>query len=119
MSNEKSDLGLGLIRLNLNDKEKIKETLINVISADLDLSENEEYFQDDTLELGYESEAERIVDEAMKDAELNTLNDLEVLFVNVFDTIGEQDFFGACDYEVEIISDDEVIIAYAYGGYDN
>ncbi|HEY6143780.1 MAG TPA: hypothetical protein VIV55_10250 [Flavobacterium sp.] len=44
----------------LIDKNSIDEnTLQPIFEIDSDFSENEEYFRDDTLELGFENEAER------------------------------------------------------------
>jgi hypothetical protein len=40
---------------------------------DEDFTSNEEYFRDDTLKLGYSSEAERIIDEVLRDKELSTI----------------------------------------------
>ena len=40
---------------------------------DEDFTNNEEYFRDDTLKLGYSSEADRIVDEVLRDKELSPI----------------------------------------------
>ena len=40
-----------------------KKSLIEIFLVDTDFKENEEYFRDDTIELGYENEAERVSEE--------------------------------------------------------
>ena len=52
--------------IELKDEEVTKEQLMELF-FDLDFTENEDFFQEDTLSLGYESEAERLSTEFLKD----------------------------------------------------
>lgn len=47
--------------LDTTSEESIKKGLYNIFRHDCDFTENEEYFRDDTLSLGYNDEAERII----------------------------------------------------------
>lgn len=47
--------------LDTTSEENIKEGLYNIFRHDCDFTENKEYFRDDTLSLGYNDEAERII----------------------------------------------------------
>lgn len=119
MSNCTSGLGLGLIKLDLNNREEVISELIGILSVDLDLAENEEMFRVDTLELGYESEAERIVDEETKGKEFTTGEEFKYIFEEVFGWISNDSYFCVCSYEILDLGDGIIVLAYAYGGnYD-
>lgn len=51
--------------IELKDEAVSKEDLMDLF-FDSDFTENEDYFQEDTLELGYESEAERLATEFLE-----------------------------------------------------
>lgn len=117
MSNCKSDLGLGHFLVNLNDEKDVYKSLFALISSDNDLTENEEYFQDDTLELGFENEADRIVKEALEElGQPTTAKDFEDVADKVFGAISDQDYFGECELNVIQVSKNKISVAYAYGG---
>ena len=117
MSNCKSGLGLAMFKLDLNDREAVIKSLWEVLEADGDLVENEDYYRDDTLELGYEDEAARLVDEATKGKTFNTLKKFKKIFQEVFDNISGQEFFGGCECSFEDLGDGNIMVAYAYGGH--
>jgi len=117
MGNAKSGLGLGHFVVDLKKTADVKESLYSLINMDNDLTDNEDYFQDDTLELGYESEAERIIKEALEEfGQPTTPEEFEVVAKKVFNAIDEQEYFGVCDLSVVKISKHKVSLAYSYGG---
>ena len=54
MSNCVASTNVSHFIINLNDEMKVLESLNEILEQDNDLTENKDYFQDDTLELGYE-----------------------------------------------------------------
>lgn len=116
MGNCVSGLGLGLIKFNLNNRESVIEKLRDVLSCDGDLTENEDYFRDDTEKLGYETEAKRLVDEAVKDKDLTDVKVFEEVFGEVFSALSGQEYWGVCEYEIEDMGSGIIMVAYAYGG---
>tara|TARA_R110000796_G_scaffold1673_3_gene6962 strand:+ start:11438 stop:11800 length:363 start_codon:yes stop_codon:yes gene_type:complete len=116
MGNAKSGLGLSLVRIDLNDGAAVLEDLWDILSVDNDMTENEDYFQEDTLELGYPDEASRIVDEAAKGKQFNTIEGFEEVFNKVFAALSGQEYYCVCDYAIEDLGDGHIILAYAYGG---
>lgn len=116
MANCKSELGLRLVRFDLNNREDIIKKLREVIEIDGDLYENEEYFSEDTLELGYENEAERIVDEATKGKHLSKFKVFERVLEEVWSAIDSQEYWGVCDTCIENMGNGIVMVAFAWGG---
>lgn len=117
MANCRAEGTLGQIVVDLKKAANIKESLYSLICMDNDLTENEDYFQEDTLELGYESEADRVVDEAIKELGLpRSAKKFKVVAEKVFDAISRQEYFGVCDLEVTSIGNSKVCVAYMYGG---
>ena len=119
MGNSKSGLGLGNIIIDLskpNAKVIFEGDAYDVIAVDNDLSENEDYFRDDTLDLGYDNEAQRIVNEAMEDRGIKTLEQINEAFGIIFGALSEQEYFNNCEYEVSQLDKDKFLIIYAYGG---
>ena len=51
--------------VEIENEEVTKEQLMDMF-FDLDFTENEDYFREDTLELGYENEAERLATEFLE-----------------------------------------------------
>lgn len=118
MANCRAGLNLELCVLDLNNREAVVEKLIDILSIDADLSENEDYFSDDTLELGYENEAERIVAESTKRKKFDTPKRFEKVFGYVFSALSNQEYWGECEYRVEDLGDNKIALAYAIGGAD-
>lgn len=97
------------------DPKRIKMDMVKLLSFDLDFTENEEYFRDDTLELGYENEAERIVDEYLSLNRVVNKQDLfrccDELLTKVFDS----SFYGDWTLDVtESRNQDEYIVYATY-----
>jgi len=120
MGNSKSGLGLGHFIVDLKKTKDVRISLEQLISSDNDLTENVEYFQDDTLELGYESEADRIVKEYIKEHGVpRSVKAFEKAANKVFEAISDQEYFCVCELDVIGIGGGKLVIAYAYGGnYD-
>ncbi len=118
MANCKAELGMALTIVDLAKKEDVHSTLMGLLSSDNDLTENESEFQYDTLELGYDSEADRIVHEALhKLGYPNTINEFRELVSYVFKYISNQEYYGACEFDIKEVSSTKVALAYAYGGH--
>ena len=91
------------------DKHGVNETsLISILEQDNDFSENEDYFRIDTLELGFENEAERVSKEIFEKNLLDVKDDelvgLHLMVSDLFEVdgfIGNSSNYG--EYEFEII----------------
>jgi hypothetical protein len=119
MSNCKSELGLNHFWVDVTKKDDIYNSLYCLIDCDNDLTENEDYFRGDTLELGYKDEADRIVKEYLKENKVNGVESFKKAVKEISETISNQDFFGNCELSIVTLSDSIVVIAFAYGGrYD-
>ena len=117
MANCRSDLGLVHFIVDVSNEKELREALSDCISMDCDLSENEEYFRQDTLELGFENEVDRIVSEALEgDVDLSTLEGVTNLFGEVTNAISEQEFFSNCELDVIEIGNNKFVVAFVYGG---
>ena len=69
---------------------------------DCDLTENEEYFKDDTLELGFENEADRRVKEALVEfGQPTTAEEFEKVADKVFESISNEEYWGLCALQVK------------------
>lgn len=69
-----------------------ENTLIPIIDIDADFSENEEYYRDDTLSLGYKNESERLSKEIFS-KEYNTEKDERQLLLDLLNNIFNIDNF--------------------------
>ena len=117
MANCRSDLGLVHFIVDVSNEKELIEALSDCINMDSDLSENVEYFREDTLELGFESEVDRIVSEALEgDVDLSTLEGVTDLFSKVTDAISEQEFFGNCELDIIELGFNKFVVAFVYGG---
>ena len=78
---------------------------------------NTDYFQDDTLSLGFKNEAERIVKETLAEFGYPTTTERFRKVANmVFENISTQEFWGVCSLNVIQVGKNKVALAYAYGG---
>lgn len=102
------------------DKGGVNETsLIDILAQDNDFSENEDYFREDTLELGFKDEAERVSKEIFEKNRLDIKEDelvgLHQMVVDLFEVdgfIGQSSCYG--DYQFEIVETDfEYIVVIA------
>ena len=115
MGNLSQELNTGKIKLSLNS-DKLKEGLIELISFDLDYTENEEYFREDTLSLGYENEAERVVEEYLEKNKIKNKSDLtrccSEILSQVFDS---SSYYGDWDFVInETKKEKEFVVFYTY-----
>jgi len=117
MANCKSGLGVIHSIVDLNNKEDIKDTLISLLSMDADLTENEDYFEPDTLELGFDSEADRIVKEYIKENGLpGTFKAFKDACNKVSGSISGEEFWGECKLTLIELDSNKVSLVFAYGG---
>ena len=97
----------------------VKDAVKTILSHDCDFSENEEYFREDTLELGFENEADRVGKEfADKYKEVTSKLIGEVLEYSTGDTqfiVGNGTYTDTYDYHVDVINDTQVYVSVAYG----
>lgn len=90
MANNNNTLELhvfSILKGNVNEK-----TLIQMIDIDADFSENEEYFRDDTISLGYTNESERISKEFFEKLSVK-FNDEQTLLSELVNSIFNIDNF--------------------------
>jgi hypothetical protein len=114
MGNLSNALTTEQVRISL-DPDKIKSGLYDLISFDLDFTENEEYFRSDTLSLGYENEAERLVDEYLKEFKINDKESLLDCCLNLLGMVFDSSFYGDWNVEVtESKNENEFIVYYSY-----
>ena len=118
MANCKSELVLNHFWINITESKDVYESLYSLIEQDCDLSENEDYFSDDTLELGFKNEADRIVKEALKELGFpDDITSLRVIVDKVTDAISGQEYFGGCEVSVVAVTEELFCIAFATGGH--
>lgn len=113
MGNCKSGLGSIHVLVDVTNEKEVYESLFNILSCDNDLTENEDYFRDDTLKLGYENEADRIVKEKLK---RYTPGRYEDVATKVSDSIASQEYYGQCDIDFIRLNDKQVVMSFVYGG---
>jgi len=70
MGRNNKNIGLAVIEIDINNSIK---GLREIFNLDADFTENEEYYRDDTLKLGFNNEADRIIDELSKDEKFNNM----------------------------------------------
>ena len=116
MANCTSDLGYGHVIVDLTYKNEVKELLEKLLSMDNDLTENEEMFRGDTLSLGYVSEADRIINEALADGYPSNMEEFYAIAEKVYDNISNDEYFGECVLDMLEISKTKVVVAWVYGG---
>ena len=62
--------------VEIENEQVTKEQLMDLF-FDNDFTENEDYFRDDTLELGFENEAERVASELLANEDMPAFDKLE------------------------------------------
>ena len=90
------------------DKHGLNErSLIPILEQDNDFSENEDYFRADTLELGFENEAERVSKELFEKNRLDIKEDelvgLHQMVSDLFEVdgfIGNSSEYGSYEFEI-------------------
>ena len=81
--------------------ENPEEGLIELISFDLDFTENEEYFREDTLELGYKNEADRLVKEYLAKNQIKNKEDIEECCSYLLGEVFNSNYYG--DYTLDVV----------------
>lgn len=116
MANSKSSLGLITFLVNITQPQY--DNLMSMLNIDNDLTENEEYFREDTLSLGYESEADRIIKEKLSEhasSEPNKESYVKII-TEVSEAISDQEYYGSTTLSIVDVNDEEFFVAFAYGG---
>ena len=117
MGNCRASLSTSHFVIDIKDRKKVRESLYDIMAQDNDLTENEDYFQDDTLELGYESEADRIVKEYIKENGFpRSIKAYVKAFEHVFTFMSRQEYFGDCETDFINLGDGKLSICQVMGG---
>ena len=117
MSNCKAGLHLNHFWINVKEENDVIKSLESLLEVDLDLSENEDEFREDTIELGYENEVERIVAEYIKSNGVpNDIKSYKAAAIEISDSITEQEYYGVCNLSFVAIDQKTIIVAFATGG---
>ena len=117
MSNSKALTSVSHFIIDVSNEQDVLDRLMDILFQDNDLTENEDYFREDTLSLGFESEADRIVKEYIKDNGVpkDTL-EYEKAFNKISESISSQDYFGECSAEFVKIDDTKLSVVWVTGG---
>lgn len=105
-----------LITHQINKGDVNERSLIVILEQDKDFSENEEYYREDTLELGFINEAERVSKEIfdkhkhLLDEDGEDFDEYGAILLMVNDLFGIQGFIGLSsnygDYNFDVIETD-------------
>ena len=105
MSNLNNTPKLFICRIDIHGVDE--NSLISILEQDCDFSENEDYYRPDTLELGFENEAERVSKEIfeknildVKDDELVGLHQMVSDLFKVEGFIGTSSHYGSYEFEI-------------------
>jgi len=105
MSNLNNTPKLFICRIDIHGVDE--NSLISILEQDNDFSENEDYYRPDTLELGFENEAERVSKEIfeknildVKDDELVGLHQMVSDLFKVEGFIGTSSQYGSYEFEI-------------------
>lgn len=114
MGNLSNSLTQEKVRVSLRP-EMLEANLIRLISFDLDFSENEEYFREDTLSLGYENEAERVVKEYLAENKVTNKKELFYCCSDLLSMVFDSSFYGDWTLDVvETSNENEFLVFYSY-----
>jgi hypothetical protein len=120
MSNCKASTSVSHFIIDVSNEQAVLDTLMEIMEQDNDLTENEDYFQEDTLELGYESEADRIVKEFIKENGVpKTTTEYEKAFNQISDNISNQEYFGQCSVDFLKTGDTTLSVSFMIGGQED
>lgn len=119
MGNCTANLNTGQFIIDFKNREEILGDFYDLLSVDNDLTENEDYFRDDTIELGYETEAERIIAERTKGRPITNVKQFRNVMDDVWEAITGQDYFGVCEYDILDLEDGRYVVSWASGGRDD
>jgi hypothetical protein len=120
MGNLKNEVKQIIFNVDRNSDAINETTLIPALSVDSDFTENEDYFREDTLELGFENEAERVSKEIFEECnkkdfadETELLNYMIGELFNVSNFIGTSESYG--DYMFQVVETEfEFVVVISY-----
>jgi hypothetical protein len=115
MSNYSNTLNIHQTVISTRSQESTAKGLEELMSFDLDYSENEECFRKDTLKKGFRSEAHRIAAEKTKKP-VNDQSDLESRVNEILAKVFNSSYYGDWEYVVVPMVDDEYTIVVSYIG---
>ena len=117
MSNSKSNTSVSHFIIDITNEQRVIEALEGILENDNDLTDNEDYFQEDTLELGYTSESDRIVKEFIKENGVpKTTTEFEKAFNEISESITDQDYFGHCEVDFLKVNETTLSVSFMIGG---
>jgi len=120
MSNCKASTSVSHFIIDVTNEKEVLESLMEIMEQDNDLTENEDYFQEDTLELGYESEADRIVKEYIKENGVpKTTDEYKKAFIKISDSISDQEYFGECSIDFLKVDETKLSVCFMIGGQED
>lgn len=101
------------------DKHNVKDAVSQILSIDNDFTENECYFREDTLDLGFENEVERVAEEISKEHSIVDKELIEkIIEINTGECqfiIGNVNYTDSYQYELTDLGDDKLFLSIAYG----
>jgi hypothetical protein len=119
MGNLRNEIGLIVFNVSKNCNAINERTLIPAFNEDLDFIENEDYFREDTLDLGFENEAERVSKEIFDECVVSNYSEaelLEAMVKKLFDVdnfIGSSSYYGNYTYQI-VETDFEFVVIISY-----
>jgi hypothetical protein len=117
MSNSKASTSVSHFIIDVSNEQDVLDRLMDILFQDNDLTENEEYFREDTLSLGFESEADRIVKEYIRENGIpKTTTEYEKAFDVLSENISSQDYFGLCSTDFIKIDENTLSVTFVTGG---
>ena len=120
MSNSKANTNTDHFIIDITNSKRVIETLEGILEVDNDLTENQDYFRNDTLKLGYESEADRIIKEFITEYGVpKTRTEYEKAFNIISDSISGQEYFGECSVDIIEVNDTILSVSFMTGGQSN
>lgn len=79
---------------------RLRSDLENLISFDLDFTENEEYFREDTIALGYDNEAKRLVDEYLRNNKVTNSKQLDKCCSELLGVVFNSSYYGDWEFNL-------------------
>ena len=120
MANCKASLSVAQATVDVTDKDSVILGFLLALGKDSDLTENEDEFREDTLELGYDNEADRIIQEYVEENGFpDSVGSFAMAFESISKAITSQDFFGACEIRFFKMSETEVFVTFVSGGNED
>lgn len=113
MSNLSETLNIHKVVMSTRTTESTAEGFEELLSFDLDFTDNEEYFRRDTLKKGFRSEAHRIAVENTK-TQVRDPEDLDNRVQKILSKVFNSSYYGDWEFVVVPMVDDEYTIVVSY-----